>query len=87
MSDPEIVHICQRCSIGFSEEDPTLHQRKMFQPFVDVFNAAIRWHKADNYDKTELTKELDKSCAKALGDIAQFAIDSYLATLPKTQEP
>lgn len=65
-----------------AQGDPMLEQRKMFQPFVDVFNAAQKWHKADSYNKTELTKDLESVCAKALGDIAQFAIESYLATLP-----
>ena len=68
-------------------DDPVIRARKMFMPFVDVFNSAIRWHKADTYDKTALMDDLNKACAKALNDIAQFAIDSYLATLPAKQEP
>lgn len=67
-------------------DDPVIQTRKMFQPFVDVFNSAIRWHKADTYDKTVLEKELNQTCAKALDDIAQFAIDAYLATLPAKQK-
>lgn len=70
-----------------AQGDPVLEQRKAFQPFVDVFNVAIRWHKADTYDKTALMDDLNKVCAKALDDIAQFAIDAYLATLPYKQTP
>lgn len=69
-------------------EDPMLEQRKMFQPFVDVFHAATKWHKADDYCKHQLAQELSKACEKALQDLAQNAIDAYLATLPaKQKEP
>ena len=66
--------------------EPALEQRKVFQPFVDVFNAAIRWHKSHNYDKTAMMDDLDKTCEKALQDLAQNAIDAYLATLPAKQK-
>lgn len=69
-----------------TRDEPVIEQRKVFQPFVDVFNAAIQWHKADTYSKPELANALDKECEKALNDIAQFAIDSYLETLPRNQK-
>lgn len=65
-----------------SLSDPVLDQRKVFQPFVDVFNAAVAWHKADSYAKSTLEQELNRACAKGLADMAQNAIDAYLKTLP-----
>lgn len=71
------------CAPSLSE--PVLEQRKVFQPFVDVFNSAIAWHKADNYTKSTLEQELNKACAKALADMAQNPIDAYLKTLPEKE--
>lgn len=71
--------------------EPTIEQRKVFQPFVDVFNAAIKWHlaylKANNSpEHYELQTLLTDACKKALNDLAQNAIEAYLSTLPNQQK-
>lgn len=65
-----------------SNADPVLEQRKAFQPIVDVFRAAQTWSIAEAWDREQCAKALQKACEKARDDLAQLAIDAYLATLP-----
>lgn len=65
-----------------SNADPVLEQRKAFQPFVDVFKAAQTWALAGDNEKLGKSEDLRKACDKARDELAQLAIDAYLATLP-----
>lgn len=66
--------------------DPTIEQRKSFQPFVDVFKAAQAWAMATDTNRYAKGEELKKVCDQAREDLAQLALDAYLKTLPAKEE-
>lgn len=60
----------------------TIADSSAMLPFVAVFNAAVMWRKASDYDKSRYLEVLGDAVDKALSDLAEMAIRAYVATLP-----
>jgi len=71
---------------NMTSSDSVIEQRKAFQPFVDVFKAAQAFAMASDTTRYAKGEELKKVCDQAREDLAQLALDAYLATLPKKPE-